>query len=50
LYLIFNRKIIATLTDPGGTGVTSVAFSPNGKILATGDENGRADLWSGDFR
>jgi len=32
-------------TDPGGKGVNSVAFSPDGKLLAAGDFNGRAYLW-----
>ena len=31
---------LATLRDPGGQGVNAVAFSPNGKVLATGDSDG----------
>ena len=37
--------LAATLTDPGGSGVTSVAFGPGGSTLATGDGNGRTYLW-----
>jgi WD40 repeat protein len=34
------------LPVPGSSnGVSSVAFSRNGKILATGDQNGNAYLW-----
>jgi hypothetical protein len=36
----------ATLTDPNGVGVTSVAFSSDGKTLANSDSNGNAYLWS----
>ncbi|MGA8461877.1 MAG: hypothetical protein WB800_41250, partial [Streptosporangiaceae bacterium] len=37
---------IATLTDPGSNPtVSSVAFSPDGKIVATADLNGGAYLW-----
>jgi WD40 repeat protein len=35
---------IATLTDPGSKNVNLVAFSPGGKTLATGDQNGRTYL------
>jgi WD40 repeat protein len=50
-------RLVATLTAPGsrnfnpsdldspGTGVSDVAFSPNGKILATADNDGRSYLW-----
>jgi WD40 repeat protein len=40
-----NAKLIATLPDPGTKGVASVAFSPDGRTLATGDANGKAYVW-----
>lgn len=36
----------ATLSNPGGTGVGDVAFSPDGNWLAIGDANGSAYLWN----
>lgn len=41
-------RIVRSFADPG-TGnqhVNSVAFSPDGKTLATGDANGNAHLWA----
>jgi WD40 repeat protein len=32
-------------TSGSNNGVSSVAFSRNGKLLATGDQNGNAYLW-----
>ncbi len=36
----------APRTDPGGRGVSGVAFSPDGSMLAVGDMNGSAYLWN----
>jgi sugar lactone lactonase YvrE len=38
-------KPVADFTDPGGTRVTSVAFSPQG-TMATSDANGSTYLWN----
>jgi WD40 repeat protein len=35
-----------SLNDPRGSVIESVAFSPSGKWLATGDANGNTDLWN----
>jgi hypothetical protein len=42
-----NYRLADTLSDPrpGAEGVNSVAFSPDGKTLATGDWNGNIYLW-----
>jgi WD40 repeat protein len=58
LWDIATGRRIITLTDPvggaggagggvagGGKGVMSVAFSPDGTMLATGDQNDRIYLW-----
>jgi serine/threonine protein kinase len=45
-----SNTIVRTFPDPG-TGirhVNSIAFSPDGTTLATGDSNGNAYLWSAD--
>jgi len=44
-----RTRIVATLfdtlSDPSSKGVYSVAFSPDGKTIATGDEKGETYLW-----
>ena len=35
-----------TFTGPGGQYVTAIAFSPDGKTLATGNYNGTTYLWN----
>jgi serine/threonine-protein kinase len=43
-----SAAIVRSLTDPGGgtRHVNSVAVSPNGTMVVTGDSNGDAFLWS----
>jgi WD40 repeat protein len=36
----------ATLASPGGSSVNAVAFSPDGKTLATGDQDGSTYRWA----
>jgi len=40
-----RHTMIATLADPSGQGIESVAFSPDGSTIATADANGSAYLW-----
>jgi WD40 repeat protein len=42
---IADGSPIAALADPGSKNVSAVAFSPDGKLLATADMNGRTYLW-----
>jgi WD40 repeat protein len=44
LWGVSTGGIVATLTDPGATGVNAVAFSPDGKTLAIGYGNGNTCL------
>ena len=47
LWNIATGKIIATLKDPGENArVASVAFSHDGTLLATADQNGSTYLWT----
>jgi WD40 repeat protein len=40
-----TRKLIASLSDPGGGHVASAAFSPGGNTIATLDGNGYVYIW-----
>jgi WD40 repeat protein len=45
--IVAKHRRIRTLTDPGSNPtVSSVAFSPDGKILATANQDGVTYLWS----
>jgi serine/threonine protein kinase len=47
LWNIATGKIIATLKDPGeNADVSSVAFSHDGTLVATADQNGSTYLWT----
>jgi len=41
-----SRRITSTFTDTRGRGASGLAFSPDGKNLAVGDQNGRIYLWN----
>ena len=45
LWNVARHSVTAILTDPEGSGVNSVAFSPDGKLLAAADNNGTTYLW-----
>jgi WD40 repeat protein len=41
-----TRQLVATHADPGSPGsIYSVAFSPDGSMLAAADTNGNIYLW-----
>jgi WD40 repeat protein len=47
LWNVSSGKPVATLTDPGSdASVNSFAFSPDGTLLAAGDDDNSAYLWS----
>jgi WD40 repeat protein len=49
LWNVATGTLAATLTAPGTNAndyVTSVAFSPDDRIVATADSNGHAYLWN----
>jgi len=48
--LLTGAAFSATLTDPDSSGVTAVAFSPDGTTLVTGDNNGPSYLWKVTYR
>ena len=39
-------SLVEITSLPGSNSVLSVAFSPDGKILATGDWDGTVDFWN----
>jgi WD40 repeat protein len=44
--LVLKRYMAATLTDPNSQGgVSAVAFSPDGRTLAAGDQDSSTYLW-----
>lgn len=45
LWDLQNRRLLRTLENPNGMGGTVVAFSPDGKILATDTAGGAVILW-----
>jgi WD40 repeat protein len=42
---VATRQLVDTHTDPGSQGIYSVAFSPDGSMLAAADTNGCIYLW-----
>ena len=45
IWNVRNGKLLATLADPNKTVIGSVAFSPDGQVLAAGDNSGGVFLW-----
>ncbi len=46
LWDVNARRKIFTLTDPDGAEVYSESFSPDGRVLATGDSRGNVYFWN----
>ena len=42
---VTRSRWVRTLADPSGAGIWALAFSPDGKTLATGDYEGSTYLW-----
>jgi serine/threonine-protein kinase len=49
LWDTLTRTLVATLDDPGGAGVSSLAINFQGSELAVADRNGSTYLWSVPF-
>jgi WD40 repeat protein len=45
IWNVRNGKLLATLVDPNKVVINSVAFSPDGQVLAAGDSEGSVFLW-----
>ena len=53
LYLVFDStpsQSASVIDEPGGESLAAVAFSPNGKIIATSDDLGNTYLWQASSR
>jgi WD40 repeat protein len=50
LFDLPTRQLLETLWQPQSGGVVSLAFSPDGRMLAAGDQASRACLWALDSR
>jgi WD40 repeat protein len=40
-----SGRLLGTFHNPGSMGLTRLAFSPDGNILAVGDENANTYIW-----
>jgi WD40 repeat protein len=48
VYATSDYQLLFEATPPGGNGI--LALSPNGRLLATGGENGALHLWKVVYR